>query len=112
MKKVMVTKGLRGKENPEAYHAKCIEAVRHFYAAKGQEVRITETNPVTNTFDGSITQNRLFGLGNVIAAELAICDELVLMDDWQNYDGCRSEHFIAAQYGIPCVYLSSETMLA
>jgi hypothetical protein len=108
MKKVMVTKGLRGKTNPEAYHEKCISAVKRYYADKNEKIEITESNGVSNTFDGSTTQKRLFGLGNVIAAELAVCDELVLMDDWKNYDGCRSEHFIATQYGVPCVYMMSE----
>jgi len=108
MKKVMVTKGLRGRENPEQYHEFCVAAVKAYYASKSEEIEITESNGVSNSFDGNSTQKRLFGLGNVIAAELAICDELVLMDDWQNYDGCRSEHFIASQYGVKCVYLRSE----
>ena len=108
MKRVMVTKGLRGRENPEQYHEICIAAVKAYYASKGEEIEITESNGVSNSFDGSTTQKRLYGLGNVIAAELAICDELVLMDNWQNYDGCRSEHFIASQYGVKCVYLRSE----
>jgi hypothetical protein len=39
---------------------------------------------------------------------LALADEVVFMDDWEKYDGCRVEHFIAAQYGVPCVYLSTK----
>lgn len=107
MRKIMVTKGLRGKENPKAYHEKCLAAVRAHYAALGEEINITESTGVSNSFDGSSLNKRLYGLGRVIMEELSAADELVLMDDWQNYDGCRSEHFIATQYGVPCVYLSS-----
>lgn len=107
MKKVMVTKGLRGKENPELYHKKCLEAVKQHYAAKGEDIEITESTGVSNTFDGSMINKRLAGLGRVIMEELSVADELVLMDDWEKYDGCRSEHFIAAQYNIKCVYLNS-----
>jgi hypothetical protein len=104
-KKVMVTKGLRGRTNPEAYHEACLQAARHYYSFRGETVQILESTGVSNGFDGSDVGRRLSGLGRVIAEELAVCDELVLMDDWQNYDGCRCEHFIAAQYGIKCVYL-------
>lgn len=108
MKKVMVTKGLRGRENPEAYHENCLAAVRAHYTGKDEEITITESTGVSNTFDGSTAQKRLYAFGNTLMNELAICDEIVFMDDWEKYDGCLSEHFIATRYGVPCVYLSSK----
>lgn len=108
MKNIMVTKGLRGRENPEGYHEKCLAAVKSHYSSLGEEINITESTGVSNSFDGSTANKRLAGLGRVVMEELAITDELVLMDDWERYDGCRSEHFIASQYGIKCVYLDSK----
>jgi hypothetical protein len=101
MKKIMVSNGLRGKPDPEGYIEKCREAVDAYYAAKGEDIELVDTFP--DDFNG----NRLQFLGKTISEELAIADEVAFMDDWQNYDGCLAEHFIAVRYGVPCVYLES-----
>ena len=102
MKRIMVSNGLRGKENVEQYIEKCRNAVDTFYTEKGEAFERIDT--FFADFDGS----RLQFLGKSIAEGLAIADEVVFMDDWERYDGCRAEHFIAAQYGVRCVYLSSD----
>jgi len=108
IKKVMVTKGLRGKENPESYHEKCLSVVRKHYDDIGESIEITTSTGVYNDFDGSTTQKRLYAFGNTLMKELAICDEIVFMDDWENYDGCSCENFIAKRYNVKCVYLNSQ----
>ena len=108
MKKVMVTKGLRGRSNPEAYHKKCITAVEKYYAGIGQPIELTSWRGVSNSFDGSTASKRLVGLAGTIAHEVAVADEIVFMDDWERYDGCVVEHLIAIRYGIPCLYLRSD----
>ena len=102
MKKIMVSNGLRGKASPEAYVEKCREAVDRHYTEKGEDFE--RINTYFAVYDG----NRLQFLGRSISEGLAIADEVVFMDDWEKYDGCRCEHFIATQYGVPCVYLRSE----
>ena len=102
MKKIMVSNGLRGKTDPEEYVKKCREVVDRYYTAKG------ESFERLNTFFADFNGNRLQFLGKSISEGLALADEIVFVDDWQNYDGCLSEHFIAVRYGVPCVYLSTE----
>ena len=101
MKRIMVSNGLRGKEDPEAYVQRCRQAVDAYYMAKGEPFERIDT--YFADFDG----NRLQFLGKSISEGLALADEVVFMDDWETYDGCRSEHFIATQYGVKCVYLES-----
>ena len=100
-KKIMVSNGLRGKTNVEKYIKRCREAVDGYYTAKGEPFE--RLNTYFADFDG----NRLKFLGKSISEGLALADEVVFMDDWERYDGCRCEHFIATQYGVKCVYLSS-----
>ena len=102
MKKIMVSNGLRGKENVEQYIEKCRKAVDKYYTEKGEKFERI------NTFFANFNGNRLQFLGKSISEGLALADEIVFMDDWETYDGCRCEHFIAVQYGVKCVYLSSE----
>jgi len=101
MKKIMVSNGMRGKENVEQYVEQCRKAVDAYYSAKGEPFERI------NTFFAGFDGNRLQFLGKSISEGLALADEVVFMDDWQTYDGCRTEHFIATQYGVPCVYLES-----
>lgn len=101
MKRIMVSNGLRGKPDPEGYVKRCREAVDAYYAAKG------ESFERINTFFANFDGNRLQFLGKSISEGLALADEVVFMDDWEKYDGCRAEHFIATQYGVKCVYLES-----
>ena len=100
-KRIMVSNGMRGKQNVEDYVEKCRDAVDAYYKTKG------ENYERINTFFADYDGNRLQFLGKSIFEGLAIADEVVFMDDWEKYDGCRSEHFIAVQYGVKCVYLSS-----
>ena len=101
MKKIMISNGLRGKENPEKYVQKCREVVDEFYKSRGEEFERI------NTYFADFNGNRLQFLGKSISEGVAIADEVVFMDDWEKYDGCRCEHFIATQYGVKCVYLNS-----
>jgi len=101
MKRIMISNGLRGKENPREYIENCRRAVREYYTKRNEEFELI------NTYFENYKGNRLQFFGKVISEGLALADEVVFMDDWQKYDGCRSEHFIAAQYGVPCVYLMS-----
>jgi hypothetical protein len=52
-------------------------------------------------FDGS----SLAFLGKSIMDGLSKADIAVFCSDWERYDNCRCEHFIAAQYKIKCVYI-------
>ena len=101
MKKIMISNGLRGKPDPQGYVKKCREVVDAYYTAKGEEFERI------NTFFADFDGNRLQFLGKSISEGLALADEIVFMDDWQNYDGCLSEWFIAVRYGVPIVYLST-----
>jgi len=102
MKRIMGSNGLRGKENPEQYIEKCRAAIDKYYTAKGEPFERI------NTFFADFDGNRLQFLGKSISEGLALADEVVFMDDWEEYDGCRCEHFIAVQYGVKCVYLNSD----
>jgi len=101
MKKIMICNGLRGKQNSEQYVAKCRQAVHKYYADKNEPVEVIDT------FFSDFNGNRLQFLGKSISDGLAIADEVVFMDDWQNYDGCAAEHFICERYGVPVLYLKS-----
>ena len=101
MKRIMVSNGLRGKENIAKYVEECRKAVDDHYTKKGEDYE--RINTYFANFDG----NRLQFLGKSISEGLALADEVVFMDDWELYDGCRAEHFIAVQYGVKCVYLTS-----
>ena len=101
-KVVMISNGLRGRENPQQYVEKCRAAVRKYYSSKPNEWRLLDT--FFKDFDG----NRLQFLGKSISEGLALADEIVFMDDWHNFDGCCVEHMIAVRYGLSIVYLSSE----
>jgi hypothetical protein len=60
-----------------------------------------------DTFFSDFKGNRLQFLGKSILEGLALADVAVFVDDWEKYEGCRCEHFIAAQYGVKCIYYSS-----
>jgi len=104
MIRVMISNGLRGKENPEQYVALCRKVTKDYYEKKGTPVELIDT------YFSDFTGNRLQFLGKAIQNGLALADEVVFIDDWQNYDGCRCEHFIAAQYKVPCRYLETGTV--
>jgi hypothetical protein len=35
---------------------------------------------------------------------LALANLALFIGEWEKFDGCRCEQFIAAQYGVPCMY--------
>jgi hypothetical protein len=102
MKKVFISQPMRGKTNGQilAERDEAINAVR-FYLAESQA-------EIIDTFFKDFNGNRLEFLGKSIMEGLAKADVAVFVGDWQNYDGCRCEHFIAAQYKIPCLYVNGE----
>jgi len=102
MKKIMISNGLRGKEHPMEYVDRCREVVKAYFAKPGRD-----HIELINTYFADYNGNRLQFLGRSISEGLALADIVVFMDDWHNYDGCRSEHFIATQYGVPILYLST-----
>jgi hypothetical protein len=57
-----------------------------------------------DTYFAEFNGNRLQFLGKSISDGLALADVALFIGDWERYDGCRCEHFIAAQYKIPCLY--------
>jgi hypothetical protein len=96
----MISNGLRGKDDPKAYVEKCRAATRKF--CEGTDFELIDT------YFGDLDGNRLQFLGKSISDGVALADEVVFMDDWETYDGCRTEHFVATQYKVPCVYLRTE----
>jgi hypothetical protein len=58
-----------------------------------------------DTYFQDFNGNRLEFLGKSITEGLSKADIAVFCSDWERYDGCRCEHFIASQYKIPCVYI-------
>ena len=110
MKRIMVSNGMRGKADPKAYVDQCREVVDAYYTAKGEPFERIDTYfaDFEPTQAAGSNGYRLAFLGKSISEGLALADEVVFMDDWETYDGCRTEHFIAAQYGVPCVYLSTQ----
>jgi hypothetical protein len=99
MKKVFISQPMRGKTS------KMIEAVRN-YARFCVEAQYKDEVTVIDTFFKDYSGNRLEFLGKAITEGLAKADVAVFVDDWQNYDGCRCEHFIATQYKVPCFYVN------
>jgi hypothetical protein len=95
--KIMISNGLRGKVDPKGYVEKCRAAVRAAYPE----------SELINTFFEGFNGNRPQFLGKSIMDGAAIADLVVFMDDWHNYDGCRVEQFVCAQYKVPCAYLST-----
>ncbi len=102
--KVFISNGLRDKENPKEYVERCRKVVEEEMAKLFPDETIERIDTYFEDFNG----NRLQFLGKSIMEGLAVCDVAVFMDDWQWFEGCRSEHFIATQYGIPCYYFSTK----
>lgn len=98
-KKIMISLGMRDKENLEDYVESCRKAVQKHYTDWHTPIEILDT------FFSDFGGNRLQFLAKSISDGLAMADEVVFMDDWHIYDGCLAEHFIATRYGIPCMYL-------
>jgi hypothetical protein len=96
MKKVFISQPMKGKTKDEIL-ANRSEAMDRLKSAIG-EFELIDT--YFADFDGS----RLQFLGKSIGEGLALADVALFIGDWENFDGCRCEQFIAAQYKIPCLY--------
>jgi hypothetical protein len=96
MKKLFVSQPMKGKTSEEilAQREKALAAVKK---------RIGPFELI-DTFFADFNGNRLEFLGKSVSEGLAIADAALFIGDWHKYDGCRCEHFIAAQYGVPCHY--------
>jgi hypothetical protein len=57
-----------------------------------------------DTYFEDFNGNRLQLLGKSISEGLALADAALFIGDWENFDGCRCEQFIASQYKVPCLY--------
>ena len=105
---IMITKGLKGRTNLEQYHTRCEEVVKDYF----NDVEVVFTSDVVEfkhieNFDYTNYKHRLKALINTLDGEVTIADEVVFMDDWYNFAGCRIEHQICVEYDIPIVYLNS-----
>jgi hypothetical protein len=96
-KKVFISQPMKGKTEDEILSAR-ENALKQLKNSFG-EFEIIDT--YFKDFDG----NRLEFLGKSVSKGLSRADVAVFIGDWERYDGCRCEQFIAAQYRIPCMYL-------
>jgi hypothetical protein len=93
MKKVFVSQPMRGKTKEEILTAR-----------EAALAKIGEPFEMIDSYFADFDGNKLAFLGKGIMECLSKADIAVFIGDWEKYDGCRCEHFIAAQYGIQCVY--------
>ena len=96
MKKVFVSQPMKGKTPEDILSARenALEQLKE---------GIGEFELIDTYFEG-FNGNRLQFLGKSISEGLALADIALFIGDWERYDGCRCEHFVAAQYEIPCIY--------
>lgn len=97
MKKVFVSQPMRDKTDDEIMAARSA-AVAWLESCLGEKVEVLDT------FFKGFNGNRLQFLGKSISEGLALADVALFVGAWERYDGCRSEHFVAAQYGTPIYY--------
>jgi hypothetical protein len=102
MVKVFISQPMRGKPEAEILDERQRALRMVSVRLERPEWEITLLDTFFKDFDG----NRLEFLGKSVMEGLARADVAVFVGDWQNYDGCRCEHFIAAQYKVPCLYIS------
>ena len=100
IKNIFISQPMKGKSADGILETRrrVIDALHSVY---GSDVTIIDT------FFSDYTGNRLQFLGKSISEGLAFADVAVFVDDWEKYDGCRCEHFIATQYGVKCIYYNS-----
>jgi hypothetical protein len=96
MKRVFVSQPMKGKTN-EAILSERKNALEWLKNTVGEFELI-------DTFFRDYTGNRLQFLGKSISEGLALADVALFIGDWEHFDGCRCEQFIAAQYHVPCLY--------
>jgi hypothetical protein len=94
-KKVFISQPMRDKSEAEIR-----ETQKRVFEAFPKD-RYEHIDTYFKDFDG----NRVAFLGKSIMEGLSKADIAVFCSNWERYDGCRCEHFIAAQYKIPCAYI-------
>jgi hypothetical protein len=98
--KVFISQPMRGKTDKqiEKERERAVNCVRWHFG----ETMVEVLDTFFKGFDG----NRLEFLGKSVMEGIAKADIAVFIGNWQNYYGCRCEHFIAAQYKVPCFYVN------
>lgn len=110
--KIMLSNGLRGKENPDQYVQDCRTALAKFCQDNSIQYELLHSYRPDQYKEviGQLgeAKARVYMLGITITKELAGCDMLVLVDDWYNYDGCVVEFEIAKRYGKQIAFINTE----
>jgi hypothetical protein len=99
MKKVFISQPMKGKTEEEILSARN-------GALEQLKIKIGDFELI-NTYFADFNGNRLQFLGKSISEGLALADIAVFIGEWERFDGCRCEQFIAAQYGVPCLFFNS-----
>lgn len=110
--KIMLSNGLRGKDNPDEYIIECRKALDDWADENGIEYELLHSYR-PDEYKAAINElglknARIAMLGTTITNKLAKCDTLVLIDDWYNYDGCIIEFEIAKRYGKDIVFIDTK----
>jgi hypothetical protein len=100
MKKVFVSQPMKGKTTEEILNTR--RAALEYIEKTIGAFALIDTHFLD--FNG----NRLQFLGKSISEGLAVADVAVFVGDWEQFDGCRCEQFIAAQYKVPCLYYKGD----
>jgi hypothetical protein len=95
--KVFISQGMRCK-SAEEITAEREAAVGYLKESIATEIEVIDT--YFKDFDG----NRLEFLGKAVSEGIAKADIALFVGNWEAYTGCLCEHFIATQYGVPCLY--------
>jgi hypothetical protein len=108
-KKIMLSNGLRGKENPDAYIQECRGALADYCIAHNIDYELLHSykpSAYADSIDArGVQYARIAMLGETITQELAECDILAMVDDWYNYDGCYVEFEVARRYGKEIIFV-------
>ena len=101
MKKVFISQPMRGKTDDEilSERTKAIACVKEYvHEMYNDDIEIIDT------FFKDFNGNRLQFLGKSISEGLALCDIAVFIGEWDEFDGCLCENFIAGIYGVDILY--------
>ena len=96
--KIFISQPMRGKTQEE------ILSERERGIAFIKEHCPLEDIEVIDTYFKDFNGNRLQFLGKSIMEGLAKADIALFIGDFEEYDGCSCEHFIAVKYGVPVKY--------
>jgi hypothetical protein len=96
MKKVFISQPMKDR-TPEDIKSERNKALYYLEKTIGEFELI-------DTYFSDFAGNRLQFLGKSISEGLALANVALFIGNWEAYDGCRCEHFVASQYKIPCLY--------